>query len=559
MIVVEPIEINDSNFTSSTVTEADYAEWSAATMYNPDDYVMVTTADPKQHKIYKALDAGNNISAFTSLGASNRPFGAPHPSRHWDSVAVVESTGDVYASAADMHDIYKQSGGVGAFVRLNLPTRLYRGIAIRQSTNDIYVCVENGDIYKQSGGVGSFVALGQTSRSWKGLAIRQSNGDIYAVAGEGDIYISTTATPTFTGMGQTSRYWSDIAVNEFTGNVYATTVTSSLSSSYVYGIYMQTNYTGAFVNLLADNIAWVAIAANQTTGDVYAAAQGFIHGIFQQTAGVGPFVSLAVPYNDWGGLAVDSTTGNVYACQIHAHSSSTGFGEIFKASAGNVNYPPADNPLVWLPVSSTNRWKMFDVQPMDQTTGYGTLTVVVAPGAIDTLYLGEMDGALTATVSMTSGGVSVYSKVVDLAIAGPIPYRWDLVLDDLPQHANGILTVTLTGSIIKIGLFVVGLKQDIGGLQYGFSSEIVDFSRKEMDVFGRPEIIERGYANRLNGMVHTTGPDTISKLLAGYRATPVLWSDDNLEFNIFGIYNDFGVVLTDLDLSICALEVEGLL
>ena len=47
------------------------------------------------------------------------------------------------------------------------------------SSGDVYACVSNGDIYKQSGGAGAFQALNQTKRLWYGMAVAP-NRDVYA-------------------------------------------------------------------------------------------------------------------------------------------------------------------------------------------------------------------------------------------------------------------------------------------------------------------------------------------------------------------------------------------
>lgn len=56
MKIIRPTTITDAMLTSSTVTEADHAAYSAATTYALGDRVIVTTGD---HRIYESLQAGN--------------------------------------------------------------------------------------------------------------------------------------------------------------------------------------------------------------------------------------------------------------------------------------------------------------------------------------------------------------------------------------------------------------------------------------------------------------------------------------------------------------------
>lgn len=56
MKIIRPVTITDALLTSSTVTEADYAAYNAATTYVLGDKIIVTTGD---HHIYESLQAGN--------------------------------------------------------------------------------------------------------------------------------------------------------------------------------------------------------------------------------------------------------------------------------------------------------------------------------------------------------------------------------------------------------------------------------------------------------------------------------------------------------------------
>jgi hypothetical protein len=51
---------------------------------------------------------------------------------------------------------------------------------------DVYATVASGDIYKQTGGTGAFAGLGQTTRNWRSVA--PGGSYIYATVEDGDIY-----------------------------------------------------------------------------------------------------------------------------------------------------------------------------------------------------------------------------------------------------------------------------------------------------------------------------------------------------------------------------------
>jgi DUF438 domain-containing protein len=72
---------------------------------------------------------------------------------------------------------------------------------------------------------------------------------------------------------------------------------------------------------------------------------------------------------------------------------------------------------------------------------------------------------------------------------------------------------------------------------------IQDYSRKERDIFGEYNFIERSYADRANFTmwVENTQLDSVKNILASVRATPTLYigSDDYTSTAVFGFYKDF--------------------
>ncbi|HEY0847393.1 MAG TPA: hypothetical protein VGE12_18635, partial [Noviherbaspirillum sp.] len=91
--------------------------------------------------------------------------------------------------------------------------------------------------------------------------------------------------------------------------------------------------------------------------------------------------------------------------------------------AGNVgnplpSLPTLDNPnpatAYWQDVGPTNRWAMFDLLRDTQTVQASPLTVVITPGErVNSLALMKLE-ADSVTVTVTSGGSTVYSHTEDL-------------------------------------------------------------------------------------------------------------------------------------------------
>lgn len=282
------------------------------------------------------------------------------------------------------------------------------------------------------------------------------------------------------------------------------------------------------------------------------------------------FTSSTAPETDHAAYAA----GTTYA--LGAKVIRTGTHRRYESlQAGNVGNTPETSPTWWLDLGPTNRWAMFDTVVGTSTTLASPLTVVIHPGAVNAIALLELVGT-SVTVSMTStaGGGSVYSQTISLVASevgdyyeyffAPFAQRTSVVLTDLPPYADGIVTVSLTGSTVSLGVLSVGLFTDLGGTQYGATAGITDYSLKTTDAFGNTTLTQRSYAKRTSAKLWLDKGDVnrVHRKLADLRATPCVWvgvEDAELEpLTVFGFYKDFQVEVSYPQAALCSLEIEGL-
>ena len=108
---------------------------------------------------------------------------------------------------------------------------------------------------------------------------------------------------------------------------------------------------------------------------------------------------------------------------------------------------------------------------------------------------------------------------------------------------------------------MAGLSREIGGVQYGASVGITDYSVKSQDAFGNYVITQRAFSKRatFNVMVENGLIDELQTLLADLRATPAIYvgSDGYVSTMIYGFYKDFSTVISYPTLSVLSIELEG--
>lgn len=246
--------------------------------------------------------------------------------------------------------------------------------------------------------------------------------------------------------------------------------------------------------------------------------------------------------------------------------------------AGTTATAPENDATNWLDVAPTNRWAMFDAQVSTATSLASPLTVVLAPGLINSLaLLGLVGNQVQVSVTDGPGGPTVYSRTVPLDVT-PV-FDWydyffavaeqlaDVVLTDLPPYGAARVTVSITGGgSVACGVLAAGTAQLLGNTEFGVTVGITDYSRKVTDEFGVTTFVRRAWSKRMSARaVLPTGQiNRVQQALATLRATPCVWigAPDTATYAplvVFGFYRDFSIHVAYPTQSACSLEIEGLI
>lgn len=258
---------------------------------------------------------------------------------------------------------------------------------------------------------------------------------------------------------------------------------------------------------------------------------------------------------------------------------------IYENLIAGVNATLPENALTgatprWLDIGATNRWAMFDDEINSNTTLAGTLTVVLAPGSIDTVSLIDITAdSATVVLRDSPGGTILYdvtrtdldaSPIVDIFGWFIAPYQQKTILNftDMPvSYTDCELTITLTGTVVSCGACKFGTSINIGDAQFGVEVGITDYSRKTTNEFGRVLIVPRESAKPMNVKLEIQNGviSSVYNLLEGLKTTACVWigqtADVRLEdmLTVYGFYEDFSVVVPYPSMSHCNLSIQGLI
>jgi hypothetical protein len=254
----------------------------------------------------------------------------------------------------------------------------------------------------------------------------------------------------------------------------------------------------------------------------------------------------------------------------------TGYHKIYESLANmNMNFFPPTNPDKWVEVGPTNRWAAFDLSGGTFTTGTDSFEFVIQGSNFKSIAFIELRAVnVRVRASSVADGV-YYDESVSAADLAVITNWWeylttgfkssnDIILQGIPQVPNSTYTITVEGSgAISLGTFLIGQDTPFGFTQYNAKAGIIDYSRKEVDQFGRVQLVKRAFSKRMDVSIFTdkTMTDQFYRFLADIRATPVLWigAKDSYEMlTIFGFYRDFTIDIAYPSASLCTLQIEGI-
>lgn len=282
-------------------------------------------------------------------------------------------------------------------------------------------------------------------------------------------------------------------------------------------------------------------------------------------------LSSNVPENDYPVWSSTTTyaTGDMVIM-------TTGVHKVYKSlTSGNLNHQPNLDPINWVEVGPTNRWKMFDQSGGTVTVNPSTIQFTIEADRVNSLAFIDIL-ATSVTIVGTVGATEFYNQTFEIQDRAIIENWYDyffaesfrateLVVRDIPSLVGANLTITVTNLYgnAQVGTFIFGNASSIGATQYGARAGITDYSRKSTDEFGRTTIVERAFSKTMdvNLWVQSSAVDAVTAKLNTLRATPCLWvgSGGNYEtLTVYGFYKDYSIDIAYPTYSVISLQIEGL-
>jgi len=169
--------------------------------------------------------------------------------------------------------------------------------------------------------------------------------------------------------------------------------------------------------------------------------------------------------------------------------------------AGTTATAPELDGVNWKDTGSTMKWAMFDLNSSQQSVAAGPQTVVITPGKRCTSIGITGLQASKVRLQVDVGATNYYDKEIKTSVRrtmnwtdyllGGFRYLKGFVRFNLPPVTGAKLTITFTGTTIKVGRIFIGTSVDCGMVERDASGDVTDYSKATRDDYGTATLVPR--------------------------------------------------------------------
>lgn len=231
----------------------------------------------------------------------------------------------------------------------------------------------------------------------------------------------------------------------------------------------------------------------------------------------------------------------------------------------------------WLDIGPMNKWSMFDGQVGTQTENDGDLVVVLRPGMVTSIWLGNLSNVSGVSVVVLDrpGGVVVYDESVDSMIEpvsnwwdywfAPFKTRSDVTFSNIPAYPNCEVTITVkSGGALKIGMAAIGIVENLGKTLWGPETEFRNYSARTLDQTWGPSQGTGGVVTRDQTYEVAVDPDDaprVSKFMESAMRRPAVWIPTGLPkfegIRVFGQAVDGRLSYPTINITTLNISIRG--
>lgn len=204
----------------------------------------------------------------------------------------------------------------------------------------------------------------------------------------------------------------------------------------------------------------------------------------------------------------------------------------------------------WEDTGATNKMAMFDVTSNQQSVATGNQTIVLTLGKrFNSIGITGLQAA-KVKLEVKVGSTVYWSPEIKTSLRhtlnwtdyllGKFRYLAALARFDAPPVTGATLTITLTGSTVKVGRIFIDTCVDMGKAELDSDGDVIDLSKADRDAYGNAKLVPRPVVPRpsLSLVVSSKAVDKLRDLRKDTAGKVTLWCglDDNITSDWFGLF-----------------------
>ena len=187
------------------------------------------------------------------------------------------------------------------------------------------------------------------------------------------------------------------------------------------------------------------------------------------------------------------------------------------------------SPPTWVDIGSTNKYAILDSNTSQRSifNGGGFVSCSIT-SPVDTVGVFGLSGVQSATVSVISGGSTLYTETKSGMDSEFSDVEIRDIIFNIPPFSDVEIRVDFTGSNVRVGRFAVGVGEKIGRAVPGTELGDIDYSILEFDEFGNTRYVPRPIVSFHTFQVDVAKQKSLSvaRKLQSIGGKDAIWSAD---------------------------------
>lgn len=242
---------------------------------------------------------------------------------------------------------------------------------------------------------------------------------------------------------------------------------------------------------------------------------------------------------------------------------------VYESLAGsNTGNTPSTTPDKWALVGKTNAYKCIDDKTSTQTINNTSIVMTFQTLKSTSIAFLNVE-CVSIKVEVLDGATVIFEEErsgLSRDTIGWYSYFFnDFTFQNffLFQHLynpTAIYRITLTGDVCKLGVMVIGSIFEIGDTISNSSLGFVDYSKKDIDIWGETYLKQGVYRDYFRGEIGINKGklEIVKKVLRDRRGKLSLFIPSTVyDLTIYGYAQEPELIWSEFDKCICSFDIQG--